>query len=1026
MNTSKRSAVKRSAVKRFSVVVGLGLAVALCAAPAEAQITNFSTDVATAIDRGLDYADGEGWFVDGCPPAGHGDGTGLIALALLEKRADADQNALSQGYADANAVDQARMDAALAYIIARVAASAAADFQAYQDGADLMALALYYRTGGPDQAGAISAIDKIVDRIAPNQGMHGYWCYTDGSCRDSSTTQLVMAGLAAARGVYLQNGDAARLATVDALTLNARNAYAANGQADGLTPDERGHGYNVGNASSLQQTASGVWSQLAGGANFNDPEVQGYMRWLQNRYQYSQFTANGNWSASQYYYMWAFEKAMSYIEVSGVPTDPGNIGPADMGTLAPGDAPAFAARDLHIDPATSPRAATFGPEGPGYYADPNEQPRWYFDLARTLLDNQDANGLFTPANGQVWNICSAQAYAILILARSVGGGCIDTDGDGICDTEDNCVNTVNPDQVDSDGDGIGDACDDDPPAGNVCCQVCAVQVLTSADQCALAGGVEVDHELCCPDVCCELQDGSIELVHADQCLLAGRVVSLHLCADIPPPVDVCCQQPDGSVITVPADACDAAGGEAVDVDVCENVCCRSEQGFAVTVAGQCAGEEMPADMCQEVCCLDADGVGQVGPLGACEGEPHPAELCEEVCCVDREGNAQVVSGVQCEAIGGQPADPMWCEEDVCCQFRDGSTITAPLEACRAEGGVQVEGELCVPVCCVLPDGSTAQQSAGWCARNQGEPAPDEICDQVCCQIGAEAVQTSAEECAASMGQPVPVEWCEPPVCCLLPDGTAATLPVRECEASQGMVADAPLCEQVCCDIDGRRVTISRIECDKNGGAVQDDAALCDAICCALPDGSRVETDPESCAERQGREAPIEWCADEICCALPDGSVQTMPVDRCEAVMGREAEPAMCEEICCEWGEGIAYLPMANCEDRGGRVNPDICEAPVCCALPDGASEEIPGAECTAVGGRPVDARQCQPEVADPDRNPLTDAKDAGTIPPGADGGGGNGDDGTQGCACDAGDSAPAPGPLTVLGLLGLVALRRRR
>ena len=36
---------------------------------------------------------------------------------------------------------------------------------------------------------------------------------------------------------------------------------------------------------------------------------------------------------------------------------------------------------------------------------------------------------------------------------------IDTDGDGVADTSDNCPNVANADQVDVDGDGIGDACD---------------------------------------------------------------------------------------------------------------------------------------------------------------------------------------------------------------------------------------------------------------------------------------------------------------------------------------------------------------------------------------------------------------------------------------------------------------------------------------------------------------------------------------------------------------------------------------
>jgi len=37
----------------------------------------------------------------------------------------------------------------------------------------------------------------------------------------------------------------------------------------------------------------------------------------------------------------------------------------------------------------------------------------------------------------------------------------DTDGDGIPDSEDNCIDEPNPDQADSDGDGVGDLCDAD-------------------------------------------------------------------------------------------------------------------------------------------------------------------------------------------------------------------------------------------------------------------------------------------------------------------------------------------------------------------------------------------------------------------------------------------------------------------------------------------------------------------------------------------------------------------------------------
>ena len=38
---------------------------------------------------------------------------------------------------------------------------------------------------------------------------------------------------------------------------------------------------------------------------------------------------------------------------------------------------------------------------------------------------------------------------------------LDSDGDGITGTIDNCPDIVNPDQLDNDSDGVGDLCDDD-------------------------------------------------------------------------------------------------------------------------------------------------------------------------------------------------------------------------------------------------------------------------------------------------------------------------------------------------------------------------------------------------------------------------------------------------------------------------------------------------------------------------------------------------------------------------------------
>jgi hypothetical protein len=483
---------------RFRASVGAALLVGAGFASAAVP---FESDVTKSIDDGIAWLDANGAFNIG---SSAGDAVGLTTLALLEKRASGNPADPPQGYSGASAVDKARLRRAVRSMINSIN-SQGNGFYSYRDGGYMMALSLYMRTGGPDAntaAGSpeldgapltlVQAYNRVVDRTLANQRQgladaggdqpenNGYWCYTNSGCRDSSTTQLVVAGLSGALALYSTPAfaDAGRLLGVQTAAARARQAYARNGvpgQAGalcGVMPGEKGHGYNAGNTNSIQQTASGTWIQLVGGANVNDGNVQAYLRWLLNRYRHTgNNTAMAGWSSSHWYYMWSFSKALEFINQSGITPSAGNVGPADFGNLAAADAPACAGREVHRDPAVDVRIPRFGAGAGGYYG--AEPKRVYYDLAYNIMAWQCSNGQYgcnpdggvnVPGAPGAWNGYSRQAYALLVLQRSTGGGCVDSDGDGVCDSDDNCPAVANPGQENTYGDARGDACEAPPVA----------------------------------------------------------------------------------------------------------------------------------------------------------------------------------------------------------------------------------------------------------------------------------------------------------------------------------------------------------------------------------------------------------------------------------------------------------------------------------------------------------------------------------------------------------------------------------
>jgi hypothetical protein len=112
----------------------------------------------------------------------------------------------------------------------------------------------------------------------------------------------------------------------------------------------------------------------------------------------------------------------------------------------------------------------------------------------------------------------AQAYQLLVLQRSVGGGCLDADGDGECDADDNCPQVANADQADADSDGLGDACRNDPDndvdGDGICGDVdtCPRDAQNDADHDGICGDVDL-----CPNDAANDADGDGVCGDVDNC-----------------------------------------------------------------------------------------------------------------------------------------------------------------------------------------------------------------------------------------------------------------------------------------------------------------------------------------------------------------------------------------------------------------------------------------------------------------------------------------------------------------------------